>query len=115
MAQAGRPTGVFARVIDTSQADAALAWLFVLFVLGNLAGTLLLGLPLLRSNVVAAWAAVAVLAWPVLYVTALVAGSEWIEAAGAAQQAAGLAAAGVAVLLRRAGGWPRQNAARGRP
>jgi hypothetical protein len=104
MAQTGAPAGVFARIIDTSQGDAAFVWLFVLFVLGNLAGTFLLGLGLLRSTVVPAWAAAAVLAWPVLHISGLAAGTEWFEVAGAALQAAGLAVAAVAVLRRR-GGW----------
>lgn len=50
------------RVIDASQDDAATLWMFVLFVVGNLAGTFLVGLALLRSHTVVAWAAIAVLA-----------------------------------------------------
>jgi len=104
MAGADGPAGLFARVIDDTQGDASTMWMFVLFVAGNLIGTFLLGLALLRSHAVAAWAAIAVMAWPVLHITGLAAGTEWFEVAGAALQAAGLAAAGVAVL-RRQGGW----------
>jgi hypothetical protein len=71
---------------------------FLLFVLGNLVGTLLLGLALLRSRRVPLWTAAEVLAWPPLHVTGLVAGSEWFEVAGAALQAVGLAATGSRLL-----------------
>lgn len=91
-------------MIDDTQADATVMWMFALFVVGNVAGTFLLGLALLRSHAVAAWAAIAVMAWPVLHIIGVAAGTEWFEVAGAALQAAGLAAAGVGVL-RRAGGW----------
>jgi hypothetical protein len=103
MAHSGSPAA-FAQVIDITRDHASVVWMFALFILGNLAGTFLLGLALLRSYAVAVWAAIAVLAWPVLHVAGLAAGSEWCEVAGAALQAAGLAAAGVAVLKRK-GGW----------
>jgi hydrogenase/urease accessory protein HupE len=67
-------------------------------VLGNLVGTLLLGLALLRSRAVPAWAAVAVMCWPPLHVAGLVAGSEWYEVTGALLQAVGFVVTGVAVL-----------------
>jgi hypothetical protein len=114
MAEHGGPLGAFAEVIDAGQQDAAGLWVFLLFVLGNLVGTALLGVALLRSRAVPAWAAVAVLAWPVLHVAGLVAGSEWFEVTGAALQALGLAAAGMAVLRSGAGrpaGRPAQTAA----
>ncbi len=62
MAGADGPAPVFARVIDVGQGGASMVWMFVLFVIGNLAGTFLLGLALLRSHAVAAWAAIALLA-----------------------------------------------------
>ena len=110
MAHADDPGAVFGHVIDVSRGDASLLWMFVLFVLGNLAGTALLGLALLRSRAVAAWAAIAVLAWPVLHVAGLATGSEWFEVAGAALMTAGLVAAGIAVLQRK-GGWSASCAA----
>jgi hypothetical protein len=104
MASADGPAALFSKVIDDTQADASTTCMFLLFVIGNLAGTFLLGLALLRSHAVAAWAAAAIMAWPVLHITGLAAGTEWFEVAGAALQAGGLAATGIAVL-RRNGGW----------
>jgi hypothetical protein len=66
------------------------------FVVGNLIGTFLLGLALLRSRAVPWWAASAVLAWPVLHIL----GGPWGEVLGAGLQAIGLAVVGYAVLTR---------------
>lgn len=104
MARIDDPQAMFGHVLDVSRDDGWMLWTFVVFVVGNLGGTFLLGLALLRSHTVAAWAAIAVLAWPVLHIAGLAAGSEWFEVAGAVLQAAGFAAAGIAVL-RRKGGW----------
>ncbi|MET8983910.1 DUF4386 family protein [Nonomuraea wenchangensis] len=98
MAEHGGPVQDYAIVIDNSQSDASTLWVFLLFVLGNLVGTLLLGLALLRSRRVPLWAAAAVLAWPPLHVTGLVAGSEWFEVAGAVLQGIGLAVTGSRLL-----------------
>ncbi|MEV7006932.1 hypothetical protein [Streptosporangium sp. NPDC051022] len=98
MAEHGGPLQDYAIVLDNSQSDASTLWVFLLFVLGNLVGTLLLGLALLRSRAVPTWAAAAVLAWPPLHVTGLVVGSEWFEVAGALLQAAGLVVTGLRLL-----------------
>ncbi|MED7928155.1 DUF4386 family protein [Nonomuraea sp. LP-02] len=98
MAEHGGPVQDYAIVIDNSQSDVSILWVFLLFVLGNLVGTLLLGLALLRSRRVPLWAAAAVLAWPPLHVTGLVAGSEWFEVAGAVLQGIGLAVTGSRLL-----------------
>ena len=55
MAQRGGPVADYAAVIEASESQTWTAWVFGLFVLGNLVGTLLLGLGLLRSRSVAAW------------------------------------------------------------
>lgn len=81
-----------AAALDASQNDPAGLWIFMLFVLGNIIGTVLLSVALWRSRIVAGWAALAVLAWPVLHVTGLIAGTEWFEVAGAVLQTAGLVA-----------------------
>jgi hypothetical protein len=65
------------------------------FVIGNLIGTLLLGLALLRAPAVPRWAAALVLVWPVAHVV----GGPWGEIVGAAAEAVGLAVVGH-VLLR---------------
>ena len=49
MAEHGGPIADFAAVIDASQADAWTTWVFLLFVVGNLIGTLLFAIGLLRQ------------------------------------------------------------------
>lgn len=100
MAKRGGPLADYAAVVDASRSEPAGIWVFLLFVVGNLIGTFLLGLALLRSHAVPAWAAVGVLAWPPLHVIGLVLGTEWPEVAGALVQAIGFAVVG-ARLLRR--------------
>jgi hypothetical protein len=101
MARLGGPMTDFARVLDGRQEDAAGAWVFLLFVLGNIVGTFLLGLALWRSRSIARWAAAAIMIWPPMHVVGLAAGVEWFEVAGASVQGLGFAAVG-AYLLRRA-------------
>ncbi|NAS25927.1 hypothetical protein GT755_30145 [Herbidospora sp. NEAU-GS84] len=103
MVRVGGPMADFAGVIDARQEDAAGTWVFLLFVLGNLVGTFLLGLALWRSRSIARWAAAAIMIWPPTHIVGLAAGVEWFEVAGAAVQGLGFAAVG-ARLLRRDGG-----------
>ncbi|MBE3008941.1 hypothetical protein IL992_07025 [Microbispora sp. NEAU-D428] len=98
MARRGGPLADYAAVVDGAQSDPSAVWVFLLFVLGNLVGTLLLGLALLRARVVPLWAAAGIMAWPPLHVIGLVAGTEWFEVAGALTQAVGLAATGARLL-----------------
>jgi hypothetical protein len=72
-------------------------WVYLVFAIGNIVGTFLMGLALRRSRAVPAWAAYAIMAWPVLHIVGL----PWFEAVGAVVQALGMAGAG-AVLLGRA-------------
>ena len=67
------------------------------FVLGNLVGTFLLGLALVRAHVVPRWAALCILTWPVLHVL----GGPWGEVVGAAVEAIGLGVVGVHLLRSR--------------
>ncbi|MFJ8577395.1 hypothetical protein [Micromonospora sp. NPDC093277] len=90
MAERGGPTGDYAAVLDAGS-EAAIPFL-LLFVVGNILGTLLLGIALLRARTAPTWAAVAICCWPALHVTGLIAGTEWFEVAGATLQAAGFAA-----------------------
>jgi hypothetical protein len=76
------------------------------FVVGNIGGTFLLGVALLRSRVVTRWAAYAVLAWPVLHIL----GGPWGEVVGAALQTAGLAVVGYALLTGHVGDAPDRSA-----
>ena len=101
MAERGGPLGDYAAVIDASQADGSTSWVFLLFILGNMLGTLLLAIGLLRSRAVPVWAAVLIMVWPPLHVTGLILGNEVWEVTGAALQAVGFAAAAVATLRQR--------------
>ena len=100
MAARGGPLGDYAAVIDASQSDGSTTWVFALFVVGNLLGTLLLAIGLLRSRAVPAWAALSIMVWPPLHATGLIVGNELWEVTGAVLQALGFAATAV-VLLRQ--------------
>ncbi|WP_405088764.1 hypothetical protein [Microbispora sp. NBC_01389] len=98
MAERGGPVADYAAILDGAQNDPSVIWVFLLFVLGNLVGTLLLGLALLRARVVPLWAAAGIMLWPPLHVIGLVAGTEWFEVAGAVTQAVGLVVTGARLL-----------------
>lgn len=101
MVRVGGPMADFATVLDARQLDAAGTWVFLLFVLGNLVGTFLLGLALWRSRSVARWAAAAVMVWPPMHVVGLAIGLEWFEVVGATVQGLGFAAVAVRLLRLR--------------
>ena len=100
MALQGEPER-FAEALDAAQGEAAGIAVFALFALGNLVGTLLLAIGLLRSRAVPVWAAVGILLWPVLHVVGLAFfGNEVPQVVGAVTQAIGFGACAL-VLLRR--------------
>ena len=101
MAERGGPLGDYAAVIDASESNGSTTWVFLLFVVGNLLGTLLLAVGLLRTRAIPVWAALMIMAWPPLHVTGLILGNELWEVTGAVLQALGFAAAAVVVLRRR--------------
>jgi hypothetical protein len=70
-------------------------WVGPLFVLGNIVGTFLLGLSLLRARVAGRWAGYGLMAWSVLHLLSF---SPWVEVAGATAQASALAVAASALL-----------------
>jgi len=93
---------LFASVIERAEADLAATWTFLLFVLGNLIGTLVVAIGLWRSGSAPRWSAVAIGLWPVLHVFGLVAmPNEVPQVIGAVLQAAGFGAC--AVTLHRRG------------
>lgn len=100
MVRVGGSMSDFAGVLDERQQDAAGTWVFLLFILGNLVGTALLGLALWRSRSIPRWAAAAIVIWPPTHVVGLATGVEWFEVAGAAVQGLGFAAVGVRLLRR---------------
>jgi hypothetical protein len=99
MAERGGPLADFAAVIDASQADRSAGWVFPIFIVGNLVGTLLFAIGLLRSRTVPIWAAILIMLWPPLHVAGLFVGGEVLEVIGAVLQAIGFA--GVAAVVLR--------------
>src|SRR4029453_14028753 len=91
MAEHGGPLADFAAVIDASQSDTAAGWVFPIFIVGNLLGTLLFAIGLLRSHTVPIWAAILIMLWPPLHVAGLFLGGEVLEVIGAVLQAMGFA------------------------
>jgi hypothetical protein len=75
------------------------AWVGPLFVLGNIVGTFLLGLALVRAQAAGRLAGYALMVWPVLHLLSF---SPFVEVVAAVAQAVGLALA-AAALLRREG------------
>jgi hypothetical protein len=71
----------------------------ILFVLGHVLGTILLGVGMLRGRVVPTWAAVAtIIAQPVHFVAAVIVGSHALDLVGWGLNAVGFAALSMAVL-----------------
>ncbi|MGW6278404.1 hypothetical protein [Kribbella sp. NPDC055071] len=102
MAEHGGPMGDFASVLDASQGgDPAFGWIFFVFILGNIVGTLMLGIALLRSKAVPTFAAAFITAWPPLHIVGLfVLGNEWPEVLGGVLQLIGFVAVGNRVLRK---------------
>ena len=100
MAELGGPTAEYAAVLDAAQSQLFAAWVFWLFVIGNLVGTLVFAIGLLRNRTeVGAWPAIMIMCWPPLHVTGLVVGNELFEITGAVLQAVGFA--GLAAIMLR--------------
>ena len=108
MAERGGPLVDYAAVIDASQSDVSTTWVFPIFILGNLLGTLIFAIGLLRSRTVPLWAAILIMLWPPLHVAGLFVGGEVLEVVGAVLQAIGFAGVAAAVLRR-----PNQEASVG--
>ncbi len=86
------PADAMAQVVEDTQADAWGIWVFLLFAIGNLIGTLLFAIGLLRSRSVPVWAALAIMSWPLLHVIGLAFfGNEVPQVIGAVLQALGFA------------------------
>ena len=96
------PTAHDAAVLQAVLDEHKTVWVYIAFVVGNLAGTFLVALAMLRARITPRWAGFAVLAWPVLHL----AGLPWFEVAGAVAQGAGMAAAATVLI--------RQHRSRGR-
>lgn len=96
MATTGGSIGQNVGVLQAAMDDPlGVGWVGPAFVLGNIVGTFLLGLALLRANTTGRWAGYGLIAWSVLHVLAF---SPWVEVVGASAQALGLAVAAAALL-----------------
>jgi hypothetical protein len=95
LVRTGGSTADNAAVLQELLDEPMTIWVYITFAVGNIVGTFLMGLALLRAHVVPQWAAYAVMGWPVLHVVGL----PWFEVAGAVLQGIGMAAA--ALLLFR--------------
>jgi len=97
LAQHGGATTDNVAVQDLTMNQGFFVAVALTFVVGNIIGTFLLGLALMRARVVPRWAALCILSWPVLHIF----GGPWGEVLGAAVEAVGLGVAGVHLLRRR--------------
>jgi hypothetical protein len=96
MATAGGSTSQNVVVLKAVMDDPlGVGWVGPVFVLGNIVGTFLLGLALIRARTAGRWAGYGLIAWSVLHVLAF---SPWVEVVGATAQALGLAVAATALL-----------------
>lgn len=90
-----------AAAIDSSPAQAWGTPFFLLFVVGNLGGTLLLGLAVILGarRIGVPWAAGAlIIGWPVGHLINILGGGEWFAVAGAALEIIGLVVVAAAAL-----------------
>jgi hypothetical protein len=100
MASTGGSTTQNVNVLQAVMDDPlGVGWIGPAFVLGNIVGTFLLGLALIRARTAGRWAGYGLIAWSVLHVLSF---SPWVEVVGAVAQAVGLAIA-AAALLRQEG------------
>lgn len=100
MADRGGPIDDYTAVLDSSISHPSTVWVYIVFIVGNLIGTPIIGAALLRSRVVPAWGAIGVIAWAPFHVVGLILGSEWFEVVGALLQAIGFATVAAALLGR---------------
>lgn len=96
LAQEGGATPHNIAIQDLTMNQAFFVVVALTFVAGNLIGTFLLGLALLRSRAIPRWAAFCILTWPVAHIL----GGSWGEVFGAAIEAVGLSMAGWCLLRR---------------
>lgn len=97
--EAGLAASEVTRLYDAAHPTTEIAE--VVFVLGHVVGTILLGIALWRSQVVPRWAAVAVIvSQPIHIVAAVVVPNHTLDLIGWGLQAVGFAAVGLAILRR---------------
>lgn len=108
LAVAGTDVGA----LDTSPMAAAAMAFFLLFVIGNLIGTLLLGLAVMlggRRAGVPWWAGLLIMGWTIGHVINIVGAGEWFAVAGGALEVVGLAILAAAALRLSDADWIRRG------
>ena len=102
---ASHPEADLTGVWDSSS-PAALIPFFLLFVLGNLGGTLLLGIAVVlasrRSKELPWYAGALIMAWPVGHIANLIGGGEWFAVAGGVLEVVGLSILAIRAMQRSA-------------
>lgn len=94
---AGLDVGSITKAVDVTHGSMNLAG--AIFVFGHVVGTVVLGIAMWRSRIVARWAAVAVMvSQPIHFVAAIIVPSHALDLFGWGLQAAGFAAVGWAIL-----------------
>ncbi|MFG1621663.1 hypothetical protein [Kribbella sp. NPDC049227] len=94
---AGLDVGSITKAVDVTHGSMNLAG--AIFVFGHVVGTVVLGIAMWRSRIVARWAAVAVMvSQPIHFVAAIIVPSHTLDLFGWGLQAAGFAAVGWAIL-----------------
>ncbi|MDX6247904.1 MAG: hypothetical protein QOF10_1264 [Kribbellaceae bacterium] len=102
--EAGLDANTITRLAETLHPTMAVAGVF--FVLGHVLGTILLGVAMWRSKVVARWAAVAVIvSQPIHFVAAVIIPNHTLDLIGWGLQAVGFAVVGWAILRLRNDDW----------
>lgn len=103
-ADTGMDAGALTRLAEATHPTGGIAGVF--FVLGHVLGTILLGVALWRSQVVARWAAIAVIvSQPIHFVAAVIVPNHTLDLIGWGLQAVGFAAVGWAILKLRNDDW----------
>jgi len=112
LAQSDLPRAAAGGVLDAAQENPAAMPVFFLFVVGNLVGTLLLGLAIVlggRRAGVHWWAGLLVMGWTVGHVINIIGGGEWFAVAGGALEVIGLAIVAVAALRMPNAEWSQRG------
>lgn len=84
--------------IDASQDNPWPFSFMIVFVIGNILGTFLLGLAVILGKQLPWIAGVLIMAWPVLHITGLIVGTEWFAVAGGTLEIIGLVMLATAAL-----------------
>lgn len=98
-----------AAALDVAGADPVTVPFFLLFVAGNLGGTLLLALAVMLSRSLPWYAGALILGWPVGHVLNLIVTNEWYAVAGGLLEVAGLTIVALAALRLTNRDWARRG------